>query len=191
LPLTAPAPITSDRLNVRLAVESDLPALMHVNGDAEVTRFLPYATWSSMADAQAWFKRMADLQATGTALQFVIGEKRTGSVIGTCLLFGFDEASARAELGGVLGRAHWRGGYGSEALGALIDCAFGSMGLRRLEGRLDPRNVSSRRLVQRLGFAKEGLLRQHWVNKGEVKDTELYGLLRNEWSGPPGRPEDK
>jgi RimJ/RimL family protein N-acetyltransferase/alkylhydroperoxidase family enzyme len=180
MPLAAPPPIESARLHVRPVAESDLPALMEVNGDEEVTRFLPYATWKSMADAQAWLERMSGLQATGTTLQLVIARKDTGKAIGTCLLFRFDEGSARAELGYVLGRAHWSKGYMREALAALIDCAFGSMGLRRLEAAIDPSNVSSARLLRGLGFTREGLLRQRWLDEGQPGDEEVYGLLRHE-----------
>ena len=127
MPLTAPPAIASARLHVRLVAEVDLPALMQVNGDDEVTRFLPYSTWGSMTDAEAWYERMSGIQACGSALQFVIIEKQTGAAVGTCLLFRFDEASARAELGFVLGRAHWGSGYMREALAALIDCAFGTL----------------------------------------------------------------
>src|SRR5688572_21053729 len=102
MPLIAPNPIESPRLWVRLITESDLPALMEVNGDDEVTRFVPYPTWQSLDDAKAWFKRMSDLQAAGKALQFVIATKATGKAIGTCLLFHFEEITASAELGYVL-----------------------------------------------------------------------------------------
>jgi len=70
-----------------------------------------------------------------------------------------------------------------EALEALIGCSFGAMGLRRLEAEVDARNRSSARLLQRLGFTKEGLLRQRWVAKGEAKDVEMFGLLRSDWAG--------
>lgn len=182
MPLTAPNPIESARLQLRLATEADLPALLEVNGDAEVTKFLPYTSWNSIADAEAWYKRMSDIQATGTALQFVVVEKQTQRAIGTCLVFRFEETSARAELGYVLGRSHWGSGYMREALAALIDCAFDGMSLRRLEAEVDPGNLASCRLLLRLGFTKEGLLRQRWVAKGETKDVEVYGLLRHEWS---------
>ncbi len=181
LALAAPEPIEAERLVVRLIAESDLPALLEVNSSEEVTALLPYARWESMADGQAWLKRMEGIQATGLALQFVVVSKATGRAIGTCLLFRFEAGSARAELGYALGRAHWGLGLMHEALAALIDRAFGSMGLRRLEAEVDTRNRSSARLLQRLGFTKEGLLRQRWVTKGDVKDVEMYGLLRAEW----------
>ena len=186
MPLTAPPSIDSARLQVRLVGESDLAALMAVNGDDDVTRYLPYATWKSLPDAEAWFKRMAAIQATGMALQFVVVEKSTGIAVGTCLLFRYDEASARAELGFVLGRAHWGKGYMREAIAGLIDRAFGPMALRRLEAQIDPRNASSRNLLQRLGFVKEGLLRERWMDGAEVSDSELFGLLRREWSASKG-----
>ncbi|CAG0956009.1 diamine N-acetyltransferase [Burkholderiales bacterium] len=183
MPLLAPGPVETARLVLRLVAETDLPALLAVNGDDEVTRFLPYATWRSLSDAQAWLKRMTDVQASGTALQFVVAEKPSGAAIGTCLVFRHDEASARAELGYVLGRAHWGRGVMREALAALVDCAFTRMALRRLEAEVGPSNIASARLLGRLGFTKEGLLRQRWVTRGVARDVEVFGLLRHEWQG--------
>ena len=182
MPLEKPAPIETGRLRVRLVEEADLPALFEVNGDAEVTRFLPYATWESPASGNAWYQRMMDLQATGTALQFVVVDKAAGKAIGTRLLFRHDEASARAELGFVLGRRYWGGGYMTEALTALIDCAFENMGMRRLEAEANPRNSASGKLLTRLGFVREGLARQRWVSKGAAHDVESYGLLHDDWA---------
>jgi len=189
MPLIAPGPIETERLAVRLVVESDLPALMEGNSDEQVTALLPYATWRSAADAEAWLQRMRGIEATGLALQFVVALKSAERAIGTCLLFRFEEGSARAELGYALGRAYWGQGFMQEALAGLLGSAFGAMGLRRIEAEVDTANRSSARLLQRLGFTKEGLLRQRWVTKGKAKDVEMYGLLRNEWLGRAGHPE--
>lgn len=187
MPLTAPNPIESERLLVRLVDKSDLPALLEVNSNEEVTALLPYARWESIADGVAWLERMEAIQDTGLALQFVVVSKSSGLAIGTCLLFRFEQGSARAELGYALGRAYWGRGLMHEALEALIGSAFAGMGLRRLEAEVDPRNRSSARLLRRLGFTREGLLRQRWVTKGEVKDVEMYGLLRDEWPRREGQ----
>jgi ribosomal-protein-alanine N-acetyltransferase len=181
VPILAPSPIQSERLLIRPVLESDLPALLEVNSNEEVTRLLPYATWTSMADGQAWLGRMRAIEATGSALQFVVVLESTARAIGTCLLFRFEEASARAELGYALGRAYWGRGLMQEALEALLGCAFASMGLRRLEAEVDVRNLASARLLERIGFAKEGLLRQRWITKGEARDVGMFGLLRSEW----------
>jgi len=176
-----PVVIESTRLIVRPVTAADLPALLAVNGDDEVTRFLPYASWRSLADAQLWFERMSILGARGESCQYVIVERTSGLAIGTCLLFRYEEGSGRAEVGYVLGRQYWRQGLMSEALAALVGSAFTNLELRRLEAEVDPLNLGSRRLLEKTGFMPEGLLRKRWVDKGAAHDTIIYGLLRDEW----------
>jgi RimJ/RimL family protein N-acetyltransferase len=184
MPLAALQSIESSRTKLRIVEQPDLPALMLVNGNDEVTRFLPYATWNTLADAEAWYERVSGIQATGTALQFVLVEKATERVIGTCLLFRYDAGSNRAELGYVLGRQHWGTGLMIEALHTLVGHAFEGLGLRRLEAEVNPENKASVRILDRLGFTREGLLRQRWVTKDQPYDVAVYGLLRHEYESP-------
>jgi [ribosomal protein S5]-alanine N-acetyltransferase len=179
--LTLARPLDTPRLQLRLPQADDVSDLLRINGDEVVTRYLPYATWQSLADAQAWLTRMAGLSADGSTLQLVVEARATGQVIGTCLLFRLDEGSARAELGYVLGRQHWGRGLMREALGALLDHAFGTLALRRIEAEVNPDNLASNRLAAALGFTLEGRLRQRWTNHGEHVDIHFYGLLRDEW----------
>jgi len=72
VPLVAPGPIETERLAVRTVVESDLPALLEVNSSEEVTALLPYGTWKSTVDAQAWLHRMRGIEATGLAFQWML-----------------------------------------------------------------------------------------------------------------------
>jgi RimJ/RimL family protein N-acetyltransferase len=183
---TPPPPIETERLVVRALLRSDLPDLMRVNGDARVTRFLPYRRWETLADAEAWLDRMAGIQATGGAHQFVVVDRHGGAAIGTCLLFRYDEGSARAELGYALARDRWGRGYMREALGAVVDHALRVAGLRRLEAEVDPANVASTRLLERLGFVREGVLRQRWVGARGPYDVAFYGLLREEFGSSRG-----
>jgi ribosomal-protein-alanine N-acetyltransferase len=187
MPFPTVTEVLSTRLMLRPIARTDLPDLLAINGDPEVTRFLPYATWQTAADGEAWFARMQTLAAAGTSQQLVVQLRDDGRVIGTALLFRHDEASARAELGYVLGRAHWGQGLMREALHVLCDHAFGTLGLRRLEAEVNPANVASTRLLRTLGFSHEGCLRQRWVAKGSAPyDTHFYGLLSHEW--PPRTP---
>ena len=176
-----PDPIESSRLLLRLVEERDIPALLKINGDDEVTRFLPYATWRSNADGEAWFARYRALIASNTASQFVVVEKASSAIVGTCLLFRHEAASERMELGYVLDRAHWGRGLMREALSALISHAFTTYGLRRLEAEVNPDNLASDALLRRLGFTHEGVLRKRWMTKGAVYDVNFYGLLGDEW----------
>ncbi|CAN5166231.1 N/A [soil metagenome] len=180
MPFASPIHLDSRRLTVRALEEGDLADLMAINGDDAVTRYLPYASWNSSADGQAWFERMRNIEASGTAVQLVVVEKLSARVVGTCLLFHLEAASARAEIGYVLGRAQWGQGLMLEALQALVTHAFGPLGLRRLEAEVNPDNLASCRLLERLGFTAEGLLRQRWVAKGQACDIRFFGLLRDD-----------
>ena len=68
-----------------------------------------------------------------------------------------------------------------QALQALLQYAFETLNLNRLEADIDPRNQASARTLERLGFQKEGHLRERWIVNDEISDTDLYGLLRREW----------
>lgn len=186
MPLPAFSELQTERLRVRPVQSGDLPDLLVVNADESVTRFLPYAAWQSTDDAEGWFARMTTLCADGHALQLVIAERGNDRVIGTVLLFRFEEPSGRIELGYVVGRAQWGRGFAREALAAVLDHVFGPMGLRRVEAQVQPDNLASNALLQRLGFRHEGVLRQRWVAKGQAYDVNAWGLLADEWPGAAG-----
>ena len=122
--------------------------------------------------------------ADGSSLQLAIERKADLVFLGVCVLFHFHKESARAEIGYTLAREHWSQGYAGEALRGLVDHAFGPLGLNRLEADIDPRNAASARVLERLGFKPEGLLRERWIVRGEKSDTVLYGLLQSEWTCP-------
>jgi len=181
MPLPAIKPIAAPRTTLREIRADDLSTLMDVNGDPAVTQVLPYATWQSMPDAAAWWERMSTLVATGSARQLVIVRNLDSRVIGTALLFKFDEGSNRLELGYALGRDHWRQGYAAEALRALLSHAFSVMRIRRVEAEVNPGNTASNALLKSLGFSHEGYLRERWVAKGATYGVNFYGLLAAEW----------
>jgi RimJ/RimL family protein N-acetyltransferase len=68
-----------------------------------------------------------------------------------------------------------------EALQTLLTYAFEVLELRRLEADVDPRNAASIRTLERLGFKREGFLRERWHVDGEIQDALFYGLLKREW----------
>ncbi|QTN21595.1 GNAT family N-acetyltransferase [Rhizobacter sp. AJA081-3] len=173
--------IEAERIALRPVAATDLPALLAINGDPQVTQFLPYATWSSLDDGAAWLARMEALGATGTGQQLVVVRRADVAVIGTLLLFKHDAGSQRLELGYVLGRAHWGQGLMREALQAVCSQLFGTLGVRRIEAEVNPANVASCRLLARVGFTLEGTLRQRWVGKGITYDTQVFGCLSHEW----------
>ena len=69
----------------------------------------------------------------------------------------------------------------NEALRALIGYGFEHLNLNRIEADIDPLNEASLKTVKRLGFVREGLLRERWIVNGEISDSVIYGLIRKDW----------
>jgi [ribosomal protein S5]-alanine N-acetyltransferase len=114
--------------------------------------------------------------------RFAIELRDDGSLVGSVALVR-DDAHRSAEVGYWIAVEHWRRGYASEAVAAAVDFAFAERGLERLHAQALGSNPASCRVLEKTGFAHEGTQRSAFVKWGERHDLELYGLLREEWSG--------
>jgi RimJ/RimL family protein N-acetyltransferase len=173
--------IDAPRISLRWLTDADAPALFSIFSDPEVMRY-----WSSLplTDMEGAFKLLADIREyfrQRTLFQWGIARRADDLVIGTCTLFHIDLSNRRAEIGYALGREHWKQGYMQEALTALLGFSFDNLNMHRMEADVDPKNVSSIKTLERLGFQREGYLRERWLVGGEIQDALFYGLLRREW----------
>ncbi|WP_246456107.1 GNAT family N-acetyltransferase [Nocardioides mesophilus] len=127
---------------------------------------------------------MAD-EGTGARLAIVRGDD--GTFIGWCSLSRWNPGFRSASLTYCLDHSAWGRGYATEAVGALLHWGFDTLGLNRVQAETDTRNLASARVLQKLGFVREGMLREDCVVNGEVSDSWVFGLLSREWralSGP-------
>ncbi len=176
-----PITLSTPRLTLRFLNEADITAAYEIFSHPEVMRYWSYPAWTERSQAQEWLINVQEGYRTGNALQLGVERNADHILIGTCTLYQFHVASRRAEIGYALGRPYWGSGYMHEALQMLLRYAFETLNLNRLEADIDPRNLASASVLERLGFVKEGLLRERWIVNEEVSDTALYGLLRREW----------
>ena len=175
--------IITPRVVLRWISEDDVDGLYRVFSDPQVMRYWstgPLANGEAAAELQ---REIAEGNQNGTMLKWGLALRDSNTMIGTTTLFNLSLDNGRAEIGYALARAYWGKGYMNEALQALLSHAFEVMQLRRLEADVDPRNSASIRTLERLGFQREGFLRERWHVNGELQDALFYGLLRREWSG--------
>ena len=173
--------ITTERVVLRWVSENDIDSLYEVFSDPQVMRYWatpPYTTREAAVELQ---REIASGNENETMIKWGLALRDSDRLIGTTTLFNLNLDNGRAEIGYALGRAHWGKGYMNEALQGLLTHAFEVMQLRRLEADVDPRNAGSIRTLERLGFQKEGFLRERWHVNGEIQDALFYGLLRREW----------
>ena len=166
---------------MRWTSEDDIDALYEVFSDAQVMRYWSSGPLANREAAAAMQREIADGNRNNTMWKWGLALRDTNKLIGTVTLFNLNLSNGRAEIGYAMGSAHWGKGYMNEALTALIVHAFDVLNLRRLEADVDPRNTPSVRTLERLGFQREGFLRERWHVGGELQDAFFYGLLRHEW----------
>ncbi len=168
-------------MTLRAITVEDVPAVFALFSDPEVMRYWSRPPFTQVAQARRLVRdihagyRRCDLVQWGVTLA------GSDDLIGTCTLFHFVPASRRAEVGYALVRRLWGQGVMRDALGALVAHAFTALDCHRLEADIDPANAASARLLEALGFVREGHLRERWIVGGVVSDSYVYGLLRREW----------
>ena len=173
--------LSARRIALRWLEPRDVPDLFAVFGDPEVMRYWSRPPMVDQGEAEQLLREIHELHAQRSLFQWGVASLGADRVIGTCTLFHLERAHRRAEIGYALGRAHWGQGLAHEAVGALIQFAFGTLDLHRLEADVDPRNERSLRMLERLGFEREGYLRERYRVGGETQDAVLLGLLRPNW----------
>lgn len=179
--------LTTGRLLLRALAPADAPDLFAVFSDPEVARYWSGTPWTDLEQALQYVANAEQDWLSGAGLRFGIEVAATGQLAGQIALHHFDRANRRCEVGYALARQHWRQGYLSEALGAVLAHGFTVLQLNRVEADIDPRNAASAKPLERLGFRQEGLLRERWIVGGEICDTAFYGLLRRDFAAHASR----
>ena len=169
--------IETERLVLRVLSENDARDLFDIFSDHEVMKYWNTAPWSSIDEARSFITSSVEAMNINTELTLGIYLKESGQLLGKIMLFNYQKESRRAEIGFGVSRKFWGQGIVFEAGSALVNHAFNALHLRRIEAEIDPNNTSSGKALDRLGFVKEGHLRQRWEVNGVVSDSALYGLL--------------
>ena len=169
------------RLRLRRFLPDDAPALAAYRSDPAVAR---YQTWREPVSPEAAAGLVARFAAGDPTepgwFQYAVELAATGELIGDVGVR-LDENRMQADLGFTLARAHQGRGYATEAVTALLDLLFTEHGLRRVSAECDARNTASARLLERVGFRREGRRAAHTWIKGEWTDDLLFGLLADDW----------
>jgi ribosomal-protein-alanine N-acetyltransferase len=122
----------------------------------------------------------------GTGVRLAIDRISDDAFLGWCSLTRWNPDYRSASLGYCLDEPAWGRGHATEAARALLQWAFDTLDLNRVQAETDTRNAGSARVLEKLGFTREGTLREDCVVNGDVSDSWVYGLLRREWQPQSG-----
>jgi len=178
--------LDGERIRLRGFREGDLHDLYAVHSDPQVMRYWSFPAWTELAQAQARLANAMSGRDPQRLLCWAIAERSDDRLVGGVTVFAIERAQERAEIGYCLRSDRWGHGLAREALQLALAHAFDGLRLRRVEADIDPRNTASCALAERLGFAREGLLRERWLVAGELQDSAIHGLLARDWRARQG-----
>lgn len=173
----------TERLFIRPVQLTDAEALFGFRSDPECAEFMSSIPLNVAEMRERIQKTASEINQSGTWFQFVIFEKDERSVVGDIGLhfLASDTQNKQVELGYILHKKYWGKGYATEALMPIVDYLVYTLDKHRLVANIDPSNYPSIRLVEKLGFRKEGHLRESFFSKGKWVDDLVFAILAREW----------
>ena len=173
--MSAPT-LTTARLVLRQIRADDAAALFPVLSDPEVMTWWSSGPHTSLAETADYVKGNA-----AEGLGYLCWAITAGDDVALGWVILIDGKPDVKEVGYILHRDPWGRGIAREAVARVIDHGFDDLKLRRIFADTDPENPGSIGLLERLGFQREGRLRGEWETHIGVRDSLIYGLLRDEW----------
>ncbi len=174
--------LRGDRVVLTPLTTGDLDELVRIGLDPRIWEWSPFPI-QTKDDIRGYVSTALEERAEGRSLPFVTRHRESGSAIG-CTRFGnIALRDLRAEIGWTwVAPEHWRTGANAEAKLLMLNFAFETLGLRRVEFKTDERNVRSRTAIEALGATFEGTLRKHMITEGGgVRNSVYYSILDEEW----------
>ncbi|WP_235950304.1 GNAT family N-acetyltransferase [Phycicoccus flavus] len=179
MPIPTPT-LETDRLRLRPFADDDTDDLYALMSDREVLRYWDAPPWTDPDRAARFVQGCRDMEREDLGTRLAVTARADGTFLGWCGLTDWDPGFRSAGVTYCLARDAWGHGYGTEATGALLDWAYATLPLNRVQTEVDTRNPASARVLEKLGFVREGTLREDCVVDGEVSDSWVYGLLRRD-----------
>ena len=173
--------LESDRALLRPLVASDiddLEKISYTDGLWEYGRRV-----KNKKDLEEYIGFCLDARKSKTLYPFAVIDKLDKQIAGITMLGGIDLANKRLEIGWTwLGTAYQGTGLNRACKAILLKYAFEELGMRRVEFKVDNKNIKSQKAVEKLGAFKEGCLRNYAIQSyGNSSGTMVYSIIDDEW----------
>jgi len=170
-------PLQTERLALRKMKASDSASLFQIWSDPEVTKYMNIDNFTDESQALEMIEILDKLAMENKAIRYAIIELQSNRIIGSCGYNTLDFTNAKAEIGYEMSKQYWGKGYAQEAIRALLDYAFSTLQLVRIEAKVEPENINSVRVLQKLNFTFEGTMRKCEKSKDTLIDLSIYSKL--------------
>ncbi|GAA4463747.1 GNAT family protein [Nemorincola caseinilytica] len=170
--------LVTERLVLRRVTHADAPEILFIRSDAQMMEYVKRPICANMDEAIAFIDRVDGTIDSNDCISWGIclREDRT-KMIGTTAIWRLMKEHYRGELGYALMTQYQGRGLMQEALTAVLNYGFGTMGLHTIEANIDPGNTASQRVLERCGFVQEGYQRENYFYEGVFYDTACFAIL--------------
>lgn len=174
--------LETERLKLIEIKDTHLEDLFLLFKDPEVTKYYNLLPYNNVSDGQKFIEWYSKRFEEELAIRWgiMLKERNDEKIIGT---LGFNNYTHkhRANIGYDLQKQYWNKGYITEALKAVVQFGFEQLGVNRIEAEVMLGNISSEKVLNKIGFSKEGVLRQ-WMYWNEAYyDMCMYALLYHDY----------
>jgi len=178
--------LLTERLRLRRVRPGDEDAVLSLLSDERVVRYMLFPIFSAEQAAQ-FVQSLQAPPAAGEPAQEVFGMAlgNEAGLVGLCGLV-LDPTATQGEAWYLTAPPYWGHGYVTEAVHALVDHGFRTVGLHRVWASCLPENPASARVLEKLGFRREGYHRQNLSIHGAWRDSYTYAVVASEWPVAPG-----
>ncbi|WP_343101144.1 GNAT family N-acetyltransferase [Romboutsia sp. MSSM.1001216sp_RTP31141st1_G3_RTP31141_220114] len=170
--------LETNRLLLRSISKNDSSDIFNYLSKDEVTKYLGKTSIKCENEAKILIDKILKASSESNGMRWGIVLKENNKLIGLAGYNSIDFKNKKCNLGYDIDSAYWHNGYGMEAVSEIIRYAFYDLNLHRIEAEVVIGNNSSSNLLTKLGFKKEGMLRQSIFKEGDFLDVEIFSLIQ-------------
>lgn len=167
----------TERLILRRCNRKDIPAMYAVASNPNVTKYVMWNPHASIEATTEFVEGMIAQYAEGTCHAWAICDRETDTFMGLITFTNIRAKHFKGELGYWIGEPYWGKGYMTEALGAVVDYAFNTLGMHRISAGHLVENPASGRVMQKIGMQFEGIRREDTFLDGAFHDIARYAII--------------
>lgn len=172
--------LKTERLLLRKLLYSDKVDIYSYAKNPDVAKYSLWEAHQSEMETLEFLNIIYEEYRKNRPAPWGIELKEISRIIGTAGFVKWDRVNSNAEIGYALSKDYWNKGIATEAVKKVIDFGFYNLNLNRIEARCLEFNVPSIKLLEKLGFKFEGILRKQMFVKGKFEDMHLFSLIKTE-----------
>ena len=167
----------TERLTLREIAKEDAEEIFFLRSDRQVLEFLDRTPATAVDEAIQWIKMINESTKTNEVVTWAISLKNETKLIGTITFWNIKKEHYRAEIGYALHPGYQGKGLMQEAISCVLDYGFKTLRLHSVEVNVNPRNISSIKLLERNNFIREAYHKENYYYDGKFLDSAIYSLI--------------